>query len=116
MDKQIWMMVLDRLARLPEVTPAQLEWVRRGRLVATQTPDKFILQVPGAAARKQIGQRLTSHVERAVAEALGTRHAISISIVPVQTRHHTPPPQADARESLFPDAVEPDVEPARRPR
>jgi chromosomal replication initiator protein len=105
MDKQLWLMVLAHLGG--DITPTAHEWLRHARLVPTQAPDKFILQIPSMAARKQISQRFLSTIERAVSEVLNIKQA-SITVAAAGSgKHSAHAPVADAHETLFPDELAP---------
>ena len=102
MDKQIWQMALERLAN--DITPATYEWLRRGRLVATQNANKYILQVPSTAAQKQISKRFHAVIEQAVADVLGVKQVI-INLMILASKHSAHQPTPDVRETLFPDVA-----------
>jgi chromosomal replication initiator protein len=112
MDKQIWQMALERLAS--DITPALHEWLRRGRLVATQSPHKFILQVPNTAAHKQISKRFLAVIEQAIADVLGVKHVtVTLTTVAAKPRPHAPTPEK--HETLFPDVAPPPEESTEEP-
>ncbi len=105
MDKQLWLMVLAHLGE--DITPTAHEWLRHARLVPTQAPDKFILQIPSMAARKQISQRFLATIERSVSEVLNIKQVQITVMAAGSGKHGQHLPVADARETLFPDEITP---------
>ncbi len=101
LDHHLWKTTMQRLERdIPEATR---EWLRSSRLVATQTPNHYILQVPSSAAKKQFDMRSRVHIERALTDALGGNRRVRVmaSVVRKGSGHHAP--AGDYAEPLFPD-------------
>jgi chromosomal replication initiator protein len=99
MEKEIWQMALERLG--DGITPATITWLRQARLIPTQTPHTFILQIPSAAARKQVSQRFLADVVRAVADVLGVKQ-VNITVAKGASKHNATISVADERVMLFP--------------
>jgi chromosomal replication initiator protein DnaA len=115
MERHIWMTALARLEQeLPEAT---CQWLRAGRLIATQAPDRYILQIGSAAAKEQLETRSRIQLERALTEALGSSERVKVTVMVVKNKapHQGP---AESGDPLFPDeslnAIDPPAaEPAR---
>lgn len=107
MDKQIWATALERLEK--DIPQASYLWLRKSRLVPTNAPDKYILQVSNPAIRKQLQTRCLIHIERALTEALGGKRNIRVAISSAPAKHGAAVAVADPAEMLFPDEAATDA-------
>ncbi len=90
-EKQLWQIVLDRLATAKEISPSHLEWLRQSRLISTQSSGKYLLQVTNASIQHQIDKRCRPYIERALLDAIGGQIFPTLTIV---TREKHPLPRS----------------------
>ncbi len=108
-NKQTWSFALERLQK--ELKDGVYQWLRNSRLIPTNAPDKYILQVSSPAVKEQLENHCLIQIERALSDATGGKQKVQVSFT---VKEKKPVARAAATTTqgnrLFPDTEE--AEPA----
>jgi len=101
MDKQTWSFALERLQK--EVKDGTYQWLRNSRLIPTNAPGKFILQVSSPAVKEVLENHCLIQIERALSDATGGKQKVQVSFTVKEKKPVARAASAAPGNRLFPD-------------
>jgi chromosomal replication initiator protein len=104
MEKQMWQLALDKLKG--EFRGGVYEWLRQGRLIATNSPDKYILQVMSPGIKDVLENRCRIPIERALTDVIGSKQKVHVSFTVKEKKQPSRGASLETGDRLFPDAAE----------